>query len=104
MEGGYCLNVKRLNKRRNERIHWRESIKRFDVYLVILDPTKGREIKKTRPATIISPNGGRSIPEVVDEERTYVFAPDIGMVILQNNGWSTKKLTSAIINGSTIID
>jgi mRNA interferase MazF len=31
-------------------------MKRFDVYLVNLDPTLGREIKKTRPALIISPD------------------------------------------------
>ena len=31
-------------------------VKRFDVYLVNLDPTIGSEIKKTRPALIISPN------------------------------------------------
>jgi len=31
-------------------------VKRFDVYLVSLDLTKGREIKKTRPCLIISPN------------------------------------------------
>jgi len=30
-------------------------MKRFDVYLVNLDPTIGKEIKKTRPALIISP-------------------------------------------------
>ena len=29
---------------------------RFDVFLVSLDPTVGREIKKTRPCTIISPD------------------------------------------------
>src|SRR5262245_31853674 len=29
---------------------------RFDVYLIILDPTIGREIKKTRPCVIISPD------------------------------------------------
>jgi mRNA interferase MazF len=29
---------------------------RFDVYLVNLDPTIGKEIKKTRPCLIISPN------------------------------------------------
>ena len=29
---------------------------RFAVYLVRLDPTQGREIRKTRPAVIISPN------------------------------------------------
>ena len=30
--------------------------KRFEVYLVNLDPTIGREIKKTRPCFIISPD------------------------------------------------
>lgn len=31
-------------------------VKRFDVYLVNLDPTIGREIKKTRPCLVISPD------------------------------------------------
>ncbi len=31
-------------------------VKRFDIYLVRLDPTMGSEIKKTRPALVISPN------------------------------------------------
>jgi mRNA interferase MazF len=31
-------------------------IKRFDVYLVSLDPTVGAEIQKTRPCLIISPD------------------------------------------------
>ena len=31
-------------------------VKRFDVYLVNLDPTIGSEIKKTRPCLIISPD------------------------------------------------
>lgn len=31
-------------------------IKRFEIYWVNLDPTIGREIKKTRPAVVISPN------------------------------------------------
>jgi len=30
-------------------------MKRFDVYLINLDPTLGREIKKTRPCLVISP-------------------------------------------------
>lgn len=29
---------------------------RFDVYLVVLDPTLGSEIKKTRPCLIVSPD------------------------------------------------
>ena len=31
-------------------------VRRFDVFLVSLDPTQGREIKKTRPCLIIPPN------------------------------------------------
>lgn len=31
-------------------------IKRFEVYLVLLDPTVGKEIQKTRPCVVISPN------------------------------------------------
>ena len=31
-------------------------VKRFDVYLIHLDPTQGSEIKKTRPCLIISPD------------------------------------------------
>jgi len=31
-------------------------VRRFDVFLVSLDPTRGREIKKTRPCLIVSPD------------------------------------------------
>ena len=31
-------------------------VKRFEIYLVNLDPTIGHEIKKTRPCLIISPD------------------------------------------------
>ena len=31
-------------------------VRQFEVYLVELDPTKGSEIKKTRPCVVISPN------------------------------------------------
>jgi mRNA interferase MazF len=31
-------------------------VKRFDVYLIDLDPTQGSEMKKTRPCLIISPD------------------------------------------------
>jgi mRNA interferase MazF len=31
-------------------------VKRFDVFLVNLDPTVGHEIKKTRPCLVISPD------------------------------------------------
>ena len=31
-------------------------VKRFEVYLVALDPTLGREIRKTRPCLVVSPD------------------------------------------------
>ena len=31
-------------------------VKRFEVLLISLDPTKGHEIKKTRPCVVVSPN------------------------------------------------
>lgn len=31
-------------------------VNRFDVFLVVLDPTIGHEIKKTRPCTVVSPD------------------------------------------------
>ena len=41
-------------------------IKRFEVYLVNLDPTVGREIQKTRPCLIISPDEtNRAIATVI---------------------------------------
>lgn len=43
--------------------------KRFDIYWVRLDPTVGKEIKKTRPAIIISPN------EMNDHLDTVLIAP-----------------------------
>jgi mRNA interferase MazF len=41
-------------------------VKRFEVHLVALDPTLGREIKKTRPCVVISPDEmNRSISTVI---------------------------------------
>ena len=44
-------------------------IKRFDVYLVNLDPTIGSEIKKTRPCLVISPD------DMNQFIRTVIIAP-----------------------------
>ncbi len=44
-------------------------IKRFDVYLVNLDPTIGKETKKTRPCLVLSPN------EMNDYLATVIIAP-----------------------------
>ena len=45
------------------------SVKRFEVYLVTLDPTRGSEIKKTRPCLVISPD------EMNRHIRTVIVAP-----------------------------
>jgi len=42
---------------------------RGDVYLVQLDPTRGSEIRKTRPCLVISPD------ELNDHLRTVIIAP-----------------------------
>ena len=44
-------------------------MKRFEVWLVNLDPTIGSEIKKTRPAIIVSPD------ELNSHLRTVVIVP-----------------------------
>ncbi|HMH22755.1 MAG TPA: type II toxin-antitoxin system PemK/MazF family toxin [Puia sp.] len=44
-------------------------MKRFDIWLIQFDPSKGAEIKKTRPAVIIS-------PDVLNNHlRTVIVAP-----------------------------
>ena len=44
-------------------------VKRFDVYLINLDPTVGSEIKKTRPCLVVSPD------EMNRFIRTVIVAP-----------------------------
>lgn len=44
-------------------------VKRFDVYFVTLDPTRGSEIQKTRPCLVISPD------EMNRFIRTVIVAP-----------------------------
>jgi mRNA interferase MazF len=44
-------------------------VKRFEVYLVNLDPTIGTEIQKTRPCLVISPD------EMNDHISTVIVAP-----------------------------
>jgi len=43
-------------------------MKRFDIYLIELDPVKGSEIRKTRPWVIVSPNEMNVL-------RTVIIAP-----------------------------
>jgi len=44
-------------------------IKRGDIWLVNLDPTRGSEIQKTRPCVVVSPS------EMHDYLRTAIMAP-----------------------------
>ena len=46
-----------------------EAIHRGDVFLVSLDPTRGDEIRKTRPCVIVSPD------ELNAHFRTFIVAP-----------------------------
>ncbi len=45
------------------------AVRRFDVFLVNLDPTIGREIKKTRPCLVVSPDESNRFI------RTVIVAP-----------------------------
>ncbi len=44
-------------------------VRRFDVVVIRLDPTEGREIKKTRPCVIVSPD------EMNRQSGTVIVAP-----------------------------
>ncbi len=57
-------------------------IKRFEIYLVKLNPTVGSEIQKTRPCIIISPNEMNVLKTVIVAPMTskgfdFVFRPKI---------------------------
>ena len=47
----------------------RTDVRRGDVYLVDLDPTRGGEIQKTRPCVVVSPD------ELNAHLRTFIVAP-----------------------------
>jgi mRNA interferase MazF len=44
-------------------------VRRFDVYLIALDPTRGSEIRKTRPCVVVSPD------EINRHLSTIIVAP-----------------------------
>jgi mRNA interferase MazF len=70
-----------------------ETINRFDIYLVKLNPTIGSEIQKTRPCIIISPKEMNILNTVIIAPMTskgfdFIFRPKInfdgknGLVLL----------------------
>jgi len=84
-------------------------INRFDVYIVVLDPTVGSEIQKTRPCLIISPDEmNRHIAKVIvapmtTKGRSYptrvacTFQGKEGQVVLDqirtvDKSWLARKL------------
>ena len=46
-----------------------DAVRRGDVFLITLDPTRGEEIRKTRPCVVISPD------ELNAYLHTYIVAP-----------------------------
>jgi mRNA interferase MazF len=65
-------------------------VKRFDVYLVTLDPTIGTEIRKTRPCTVISPDEmNRYMATVIVAPMTtkgYNYPTRVGCLFQGKNG------------------
>jgi len=55
-------------------------VKRFEVFLVDLDPTLGHEIKKTRPCLIISP----------DEMNLYISTVIVAPMTTKGRGYPTR--------------
>ncbi len=70
-----------------------KNIKRYEIYLVALNPTVGSEIQKTRPCIVISPNEMNVLKTVIVAPMTskgfnFIFRPKIkfekkaGLVLL----------------------
>jgi len=70
-----------------------EDIKRYEIYLVKLNPTVGSEIQKTRPCIVVSPNEMNILKTVIVAPMTskgfdFIFRPKIkfekkdGLVLL----------------------
>ena len=77
-------------------------MKRFDVHLVNLDPTLGSEIRKTRPAIVLSNNAANAalnrvivVPLTSQTEKLY---PGEAMVML--NGEQSKAKADQIATAS----
>ena len=70
-------------------------IKRFDIFLVNLDPTNGHEIKKTRPCLIISP----------DEMNLYIGTVIIAPLTTKGRNYPTRiPITFKNKKGQIVLD
>ena len=70
-------------------------VKRFDVFLISLDPAKGHEIKKTRPCVVISPD------EMNRHISTAIVAP---MTSKGRNDPTRVKCTFQGTKGQVVLD
>ena len=70
-------------------------VKRFEVYLVNLDPTIGAEIQKTRPCLVVSPD------EMNRNIRTVIIAP---MTSAQKDYPTRVSCTFANKRGQIVLD
>jgi mRNA interferase MazF len=61
-------------------------IRRFEIYLIELDPTVGSEIKKTRPCVIVSPNEMHGLNTVLIAPMTSKGFPAPSRVPLSFDG------------------
>lgn len=58
-------------------------VRRFDIYLVPLDPTRGAEIRNTRPCVVVSPDemnrhlGTVIVAPLTSTRKPYPFRPSI---------------------------
>lgn len=70
-------------------------VKRFDVFLISLDPARGHEIKKERPCLVISPN------EMNDNISTVIVAP----MTSKGKGYPTRvSCTFQGVHGQIVLD
>lgn len=70
-------------------------VKRFDIFLVALDPTLGREIQKTRPCLIISP----------DEMNAYIGTVIIAPMTSKGRNYPTRvACTFKRVSGQVVLD
>jgi len=66
--------------------------KRFDVFLVNLDPTTGSEIQKIRPCVVVSP----------DEMNRYIATVIIAPMTTQGRAYPTRQFQGK--NGQIVLD
>ena len=89
-----------------------EAVRRGDVYLINLNPTRGREIRKTRRCVVVSPDELNAhlrtfnVAPMTTGSRPYPFrarcrfAGKVGQVFWTNCARSIRNASSAALGGS----